>query len=229
MHAVISLGGSILAPEKLDIKYTQEVAAELKKIVEKGHSIMVVTGGGARARNYIEAARQLKASEAYCDVIGIEVTRLNARILISALGNSAYPEPAKNFEEAVKFYRPGRIVVMGGTHIGHTTDSVSAMLAEYTGADLLIIATDVDGIYTSDPKIDPKAKKIDKISAKEFSKFALEHGQVEAGSTFVVDPHAAKIIERSKIRTVVINGRKLNEFERIIEGKSHTGTEILPR
>ena len=228
MHIVISLGGSILAPEKFDTDYLQEVAKELKKILEKGHTVMAVTGGGVTARKYIEVARQLGASEAYCDIIGIEVTRLNARVLISALGSSAYPEPAKSFEEVVKFQRPGKIVVMGGTHAGHTTDGVAAMLAEYIGAELLVITTDVNGIYTSDPKVDPKAKKIDKIPAKEFLKFALEHGQVEAGSTFVVDPLAAKIIERSKIKTIIMNGRRLNKLIQVINGRLHIGTEIVP-
>ena len=87
------------------------------------HQVMVVVGGGRTARDYIGVARDLEASEAICDDIGIEVTRLNARLLITALGEDAYPRVPHNFSQALEFSLSGKIVIMGGTEPAHSTDA----------------------------------------------------------------------------------------------------------
>ncbi|HPE51320.1 MAG TPA: UMP kinase, partial [Methanothrix soehngenii] len=83
MILVYSLGGSILAGR--DAESLKEYAAALKNLAEK-HQIFVVVGGGKIAREYIEKARALAAGEAFCDLLGIGATKLNAMLLIAALG-----------------------------------------------------------------------------------------------------------------------------------------------
>lgn len=106
---------------------------------------------GRIARYYITTGRELNASEDQLDEMGIAATRLNARLLQLALGSAAEASVPHTVEEAAKQGRKGRVVVMGGTTPGHTTDGVSAALAERVGATRVVNATSVDGVYSADP------------------------------------------------------------------------------
>ncbi len=151
-------------------------------------------------------------------MIGITVTRLNARLLIAALGSAAYPVPPETQEDASVAALSSRIVVMGGTTPGHTTDAVAAILAEYVHADILIDATSTDGIYTKDPKKHPDAVKLDELSpARLIEIIAAE--RMEAGANLPLDILAAKIIERSGILTVVLDGRDPGQVIDAVNGK----------
>ena len=146
MKIVVAIGGSILLKE-YDSKKFQEYSVILKDL-SKEHELYVVVGGGKPAREYIGVVRDLGAGEAQCDDIGIEVTRINAKLMLSALGDAAYQRVPHNFQEALEFSATGKIIVMGGTEPAHSTDAVSAILAEYIQADKLINLTSVDGMYT---------------------------------------------------------------------------------
>ena len=131
---VLSIGGSILTPQGKEVEYINSLAALLKRL-SKENKLYIVVGGGPLARNYITIARDLGLNEISLDDIGIAATRLNARLLIAALGEFAYPVPAETFQEAFVQAKKFSIVVMGGTHPGHTTDAVAMMLGEFVGAD----------------------------------------------------------------------------------------------
>lgn len=221
MILVYSLGGSILAGR--DAKSLQEYADALKELA-KAHQIYVVVGGGRIAREYIEKARDLGASEMFCDLIGIGATKLNSALLIAALGRAAPQEIPETYAQAARLACPGRIVVMGGVAPGQTTDAVAALLAEYVGADRLIIATSVDGVYTADPEKDPKAERIASMTHGELSRMAAQT-DMKAGSRSPVDPLAAKIIERSRIPTTIVFGKKIENLKKGALG-GHSGTEI---
>ena len=221
---VISIGGSILVPDDDDKTYITELASMLNELADK-YRLFVVVGGGKIARYYIRLARSLGTDESYLDDIGIEVTRLNARMLIVALGEHAYHLPAKNFDEALTASKGHKIVIMGGTHPGHTTDAVSAMLGERAGAARLINATSVDGVYTADPNKFPDAERLPTLKYDELLKICLK---VEggAGPNVVFDPLGAKIVARSGIETRVVHGRNLSEVKKAIEGQDFHGTII---
>lgn len=221
MILVYSLGGSILAGR--DAQQLQEYARSLKDLA-KENKIFVVVGGGRIAREYIGKARALGASELFCDHIGIGCTKLNAMLLVAALGDAAPEEIPCSYSEAAESNY--RIVVMGGLSPGQTTDAVSAMLAERVHADKLIIATSVDGIYTADPETDPTAKKIQAMTPRTLVRMAMET-EMKAGSRSPIDPLAAKIIERSSIPTAVVLGSKIENLKKGIS-KDHDGTEIGP-
>ena len=223
MILVYSLGGSILAGRDSDS--LRQYADALKEL-SKEHQIYVVVGGGRIAREYIEKARALDASEVFCDQIGIGATKLNAMLLVAALGDAAPKEIPATYEVAARLCAPGRIVVMGGVSPGQTTDAVSALLAEYVCADRLIIATSADGVYTADPEVDPSAKKIYRLTPRELVRMAMET-EMKAGSRSPVDPLAAKIIERSGIPTAVVLGSKMENLKLGALG-GHSGTEIRP-
>ncbi|WP_253738112.1 UMP kinase [Halohasta salina] len=226
MRVVISIGGSILAPE-LDSSRVAAHAAVIESLAAAGCEIGVVVGGGGVARDYIAAARDLGANEVQLDQLGIDVTRINARLLISALGSSAKPTPATDYDAAGDALRRGDISVMGGITPGQTTDAVAAAFAEYVGADLLVYATSTDGVYDADPEADPEAIKYTTMSPTELVDLIVPMSR-DAGASAPVDILAAKLLERSGMRTVVLDGSEPSNIESAVLRGDHTGTDVIP-
>ncbi len=222
MKVVLSLGGSILGFDAERIRRFADAIEE----VSKEHKVFVVVGGGRVAREYIGVARELGADNTFCDYIGIEVTRLNAMLLISAL-KSAPKKVPKDLIEAYELSKAYDVVVMGGTFPGHTTDATSALLAEFVKADVLLNATSVDGVYSEDPKVNPNAKRFERIKVGDLIEIVAK-AEAKAGGSFVMDLLALKIIQRSRIKAVVFLGEPENILK-VVEGDfKDIGTVIEP-
>jgi uridylate kinase len=174
----------------------------LTKISEKVQPV-VVAGGGKFARYYISTARSFGSDEASLDIIGIEVSRLNARLLILALGDQAYPAVPEDLEQVSKAITTNRIVVTGGLHPGQSTNATAALIAEKVKASKFLNATDVDGIYDSDPNKNKNAKLFSEITVKKCIEL-LGSEDSAAGAYDLMDIVALKVIERSKIPTIVV-------------------------
>ncbi|KAB1187320.1 MULTISPECIES: UMP kinase [Haloferax] len=226
MRVVISIGGSVLAPD-LDPQRVEAHASVVESLAREGCEIGAVVGGGGVARDYIGAARELGANEVQLDQIGIDVTRINARLLIAALGSQVDPKVAHDYEDAGDAIRRGDISVMGGVMPGQTTDAVAAAFAEYVDADLLIYATSVDGVFSADPKSDPDATKFEEMTAGELVD-VIGDIEMNAGSSAPVDLLAAKLIERAKMRTIVLDGTDPSRVEPAVLRGEHSGTDIIP-
>lgn len=222
MKIVVAVGGSIIIKENNHEKFKDY--ANILRSMNNEHRLFVVVGGGKPAREYIGIARDLGVSEAACDDIGIDVTRLNAKLLILALGEDAYPKVARNFHEAMEFSVSGKIVVMGGTEPAHSTDAVSSILAEFVNADLLINATSVDGLYNKDPNKHDDAKMFEKITPIEMMSI-LSSKETKAGTYEFFDSTAIDIIKRSKIKTRIVNGTNAENIRKAIS--SEIGTTII--
>jgi uridylate kinase len=177
-------------------------ARMLSKISEKVQPV-VVAGGGKIARRYISTARSFGSDEASLDIIGIEVSRLNARLMIIALGDQAYPAVPEDLEQVSKAVTANRIVVTGGLHPGQSTNATAALIAEKVKAYKFLNATDVNGIYDSDPNKNKDAKLFNEITVKKCIDL-LGSEESAAGGYDLMDIVALKVIERSKIPTVVL-------------------------
>lgn len=223
-RVVISVGGSVLVPS-LDGHRLKEWAESLINLTNAGIQIFAVVGGGGEARRYIDACRSVGMDEASSDEIGIQVTRINAALLIGALKEHAYPTVAESYREAKTAGLSGKIVVMGGVTPGQTTDAVAAVLAEQVGASLMINMTAIDGIYTADPKKDASAKKHDLLSPQGLIDLIMKE-KMCAGSNMVIDLVAAKITERSCIPLVVIDGRTPALIEKALLKGEFCGTIV---
>ena len=223
MRIVAAVGGSILIPT-YDSKKFKSYAETLKKISEK-HEIFIVVGGGKPAREYIKVLRELDCGEAKCDDIGIELTRINAKLLIYALDNYAYPKVPHNFQEALEYSASNKIIVMGGTEPAHSTDAVAAILAEYVNADLLVDLTSVDGMYTKDPNKYDDAEMINEITADEMLEL-IKGKDVKAGTYEIFDMTAIQMIKRSSLETVICNGNNPENLEKAINGEK-IGTRVI--
>ena len=223
MKIIVAIGGSILIKD-YDSSRFKEYSKLLKELAQE-HEIFVVVGGGKPAREYISVVRDLGAGEAQCDDIGIEVTRINAKLLLSALGDAAYQRVPHNFQEALEFSSSGKIIVMGGTEPAHSTDAVSAILAEYVNADKLINLTSVDGMYTKDPNKYDDAEIIHEITASDLLDF-LNDKDMKAGTYEFFDTTAVQMIKRSKLDTVIANGFEPENLIKVINGEN-IGTKII--
>jgi uridylate kinase len=227
MRVTLCFGGSIIAPELPDITCIRRIASALRELKARGHEVFAVVGGGKLSRTYVGVARKFGASDAYCDMLGIGITHLNARLLIAALGELAEPSPVTTFEAAVRVMLRGKIPVMGGTTPGQTTDAVAAMLANSSRSEMLLFFTDVDGVYTADPKLYKRAKKLEVMTANELVRLTSKV-KMRPGIRVIIDPIAARIIRRFRIKTLVLGKREIKRISKIVEGGIHSGTTIVP-
>ena len=221
---VLSLGGSILVRDEDNSRYIQDLAGMLVEVSGTA-KVFVVTGGGRIARFYIREGRALGAPESYLDEMGIEVTRLNARLLIAALGDHSNHTPPTDYKGAVLAAKHNRIVVMGGVSPGITTDAVSSILAERVRASRVVNATSVDGVYTADPAKDPSAKRILKMSHAELLGI-VSQTPPKAGPTVVFDATGASVLSRTGIPISVVDGRNIPNLRLALEGKVFEGTSV---
>ena len=226
MRAVLKLGGSLLYDDtgRILIDMVRDYAKGVDYIIEDGHSMVIVVGGGRPARVFISAARALGASEAQCDWLGIKVARNNAELFCAALGDLAYPKVVETLDELETAIQCGKVVLMGGLNPGQSTNAVAALAAETVKADLLMNATNVDGVYDKNPKISG-AKKLDTVTVEELSLILAGSG-THAGEYKLFDPVAIRVVGRSRIPTVIFNGKDPLNFRQVMKG-ARIGTRIV--
>ena len=214
-----------MAPDGPDPATLRDIVTAVHKLKEQKHEVSIVVGGGETARKYIAAAVALGVPNVVQDQIGIAATRLNAKMLISALGDIAESEPLTTFEKAVRANMKNKIPVMGGTTPGQTTDAVAAMLAQVSHSEILIVVTNVDGVYTADPKLDPDAKKIERMTTRDLAKL-LAKDEFKPGMKTILDPIAVSLLGRFKAQTLVLGKHEIKRLPEILKGGKHTGTTI---
>ena len=221
-RVVIKLSGSIFS-QGTNYAKIREYAEMLSDISNRVQPI-VIAGGGKVARHYINLARNLGSDEANLDIIGIDVSRLNAKLLITALGDQAYSQVPKNLEEVAIAVDSSKIVIAGGLHPGQSTNATSALIAETSRASSFVNATDVDGIYDSDPNTNTKARLFKEITVNECMEI-LRVESAMAGTYDLMDIIALKVIERSKIPTRVVRS-DTSDIRDAVDGKD-IGTKII--
>ncbi len=221
---VVSIGGSVLIPEKDDAVYIKALADMLRE-VSKEVCLMVVCGGGKIARYYTTTGKDLGGTDYQLDELGIGATRLNAGLLSIALGDAGFGGKVPlTAEECASMVTPGKIAIMGGTEPGHTTDAVAAMIAKIVGADRIVNASNVDAVYSDDPRKNPDAKRFSRMTIDQLKEVVYdEHG---AGKSSVFDPLGVRIAKESRIDILMVNGRDFTELKNAILGREIKGTYV---
>ena len=218
---VIKLSGRIFGIDNVKIlKDYAEFLVKISKICQP----IIVAGGGTIARHYISHARSSGVDESTLDELGIEISRLNAKLLIYALKGKAYSHPPTTLQEVRHAVDDGLIIVAGGLHPGQSTNGTAALIAEKIKAEQFLNATDVDGVYDMDPNKFKQAKKFKSIEMKNL-KNILVHEDSVAGGYDLMDIVALKIIERSKIQTRILKSDP-KIIEKAIKG-GNVGTKII--
>ena len=218
---VISIGGSLIVPDKVDYDFLVELRKVVNKL-KKRYKIVIVTGGGKTARTYIEPLRKAGFSNEVQCLLGIKTTKLNAMLVSNFLkANKLLPDSIIEIKHLLRRYN---LVVCGsiGFKPDMTSDGDSADIARHLNAEMINM-TNVDGLFTRDPKKFKNAKFISEISFKDFLKIANKI-KFKAGQHFVLDKTAAVIIDKYKIKTVILKG--FGNLEKCINGEKFKGTVI---
>jgi uridylate kinase len=223
MKVSISLGGSLLTKDMNPENY-RKYANVLRELKERGHQIIVVCGGGKPAREWIGLARKLGADARTQDRLGIHATHLNALLLIAALGPDAHPHIHRRGSE-IKRNLGDRILVGGGHLPGSSTDYRAVLFAEAAGADLVVNATDVDGVYDKDPEKHADAVKLEKTTYTRLEEIIIENTKQTPGEYALFDLKAVRRLKKTGIPLIIVDGTDPEEIKRAVEGH-HGGTEI---
>ncbi len=194
------------------LKGYAEVISEVK---EAGLAVGVVVGGGPVSRSYIGAAKELLIPREGQDMIAIEASRLNAKLVAMKLGVKRVSTTIQGM--TLELEKNG-IGVMGGLRPGITTDTVAAILGDAWHCDLLVKASDQDGVYTSDPRTSKDAKLLYKLSHQELVK-VLGGARHRPGIHSIVDPVAAKFVAKHKLTLVVTNGFHPSNVKKALLGE----------
>jgi len=222
---VVSVGGSVLFTGNGDREYFEQLA-ELLRRLGADRPLVVTTGGGRSAREYIQLGRALGLTEYELDELGIEVTRLHARLLAARIGPPAPSHPPTTVPAVVEQLRSGSPVILGGTEPGHTTDGVAALVAVRIRAERVVNATDVDGVYEQDPRTHPDARRIEQLSWSEFRSMVHTGTSGEAGQNFLFDRLGADALARAGIPLLIVPGRDLANLEAAILGRPCRGSRV---
>lgn len=221
MKIVISLGGSLITRD-FSANGIEKYIGVLKKISEKTEKLAIVVGGGKICREYQAIARELGATREMQDCIGIKSTHLNASLVASLiLGYAEIPNSEKELRLALK---KNKLVVCGGLKAGQSSDAATAFAAKEIKADVLINASNVDGVYDSDPRENKSAKKIPRLNYAELKKILSKNAQLP-GQYGLFDLRAVNIISSAKIKTVFIDGTDAEEIWRAAFG-GHNGSVV---
>jgi uridylate kinase len=214
LKAVLRIGGSVLGSPP-SAKVVNAYADVISDLNYEGHSVAVVVGGGPISREYIKSAAQMGLSSYQQDTVAIHASRLNARLVAMKLGGvSSVPT---SIDGMLQRLARNRVAVMGGLRPGITTDTVAAIVAQRWRADLLVKASDQNGIYTDDPRTNRRAKKLDKITYERMKQ--ILGGTHRPGIHSIVDPVAVDQLAESKVRLVVLNGADAKGVVKAIHGE----------
>ncbi len=220
---VLKLSGSLFFSEDFE-PVVKAIRSSVKE--ESSLKIALIAGGGKKAREYIGVADRFGADQATLDEIGISVSRLNALVLATSLGSLSESFVPKSLLEVTEALGAGkRIVVLGGLHPGQSTNAVGALVAEKLRADRFVNATDVDAVYTKDPRKHRDARRLERVTPGELSKILGEES-MKAGGYDLMDPVALKLIERSKINTWIIKCAP-RQISAALSGTKIEGTELV--
>ncbi|HOZ72319.1 MAG TPA: UMP kinase [Spirochaetales bacterium] len=226
MTKVLSLGGSIVAPDVPDAAFVKAFALTARRWLDAdaARRLIVVVGGGGPARAWQKAYRDAAdAPDADAqDWIGIMATRLNAQ-LVRSLFLDLCPHEVVTDPTSVAVFG-GRVLVAAGWKPGFSTDFDAVVLAERFQADVVVNLSNIAKVYTADPRTDPNAKAIDDISWKDFR--AMVGDEWTPGKNVPFDPVASRRAEQLGLRVVCAAGKDLANLEAILDGKPFVGTTI---
>ncbi|MFA6506368.1 MAG: UMP kinase [Treponemataceae bacterium] len=226
MVTVVSLGGSIVAPDAVDVGFLKSFISLISEFLnedEKRRFIFVV-GGGGPARAWQKAYRETVdgGKDDQADWIGIMATRLNAQLLKAVMGDWCTQEVVIDPTQIGPFV--GRVLVAAGWKPGFSSDYDAVLLAERFSADKVINLSNIEKVYTDDPRTNPKATPIDEISWGDFRKIVGD--EWTPGKNVPFDPIASRHAAKIGLKVVCAAGRDLPNLRALLSGKPFIGTSI---
>lgn len=225
---VISVGGSLIVPDQIDTDFLSKFKELIVRETDpaKGRHFIIICGGGKTARRYQEAAgavSQLTRDD--LDWLGIHSTRLNGHLVRTIFRDIAYPKMVENPDEILDIPRNTKLIVAAGYRPGASTDLRAIQIAERVGAKKVVNLSNIDYVYTDDPRKNDDAEKIEIISWGDFRK--LIPAEWDPGLSSPFDPVAAREAERLDVEVAIMNGATLSQLENYLENRPFVGTRIF--
>jgi uridylate kinase len=226
MVTVISLGGSIVAPDAVDVNFLKNFSRLIRSFIEEDSTrrFIFVVGGGGPARQWQNAYREITESvrDEEADWIGIMATRLNAQLIKAVMGELCNQEVVTNPAEVSPL--TSHVLVAAGWKPGFSTDYDAVLLAERFGADMVINLSNIEKVYTADPKADPNARPIDKITWADFR--SMVGDEWVPGKNVPFDPVASRHAEKNGMKVICASGKNLENQKKLLSGEEFIGTSI---
>ena len=222
----MSVGGSLIVPGDIDTAFL----ASLKNFIvdqttNHGRRFIMIAGGGRTARNYQDAAAavtDLTADD--LDWMGIHATRLNGHLLRTVFRDIAHPVVITNPDEIKDVHGEPAVVIAAGYRPGCSTDLRAVQIATLVGATKVINLSNIDYVYTADPRTNPEAIKIERSTWADFR--ALIPTDWDPGMSAPFDPIAAKAADEGGIEVAIINGNRPDALANYLSDEEFVGTLI---
>lgn len=223
-YIVVSVGGSLIVPDAIDVPFLKSFRAFILGQVRRGVSFFIIAGGGMTARRYQEAGAKAHGGldREDLDWMGIHSTRLNAHLLRTTFKEEAQARIVKDPTRRVRGRDP--VIIGAGWKPGWSTDYCAVMAAKQLGASKMVNLSNIDHVYTADPKKDPNATPIERIGWADFRKLIPQEWDPGLSSPF--DPIAAKEAEALGLEVAIMNGSRLDELGKYLKGEPFVGTVI---
>jgi uridylate kinase len=220
---IISLGGSLVVPEEIDVPFLKEFHRLILSHVKKGRKFVIIVGGGKTCRKYQHASSQIcKLAREDLDWLGIHSTRLNAHLLRTIFRSVAHPVIIKNPTDKIRASKP--VIIAAGWKPGFSTDYDAVLLARNFKSKVVLNLSNVDYVYSNDPKTHASVKPIKQMSWRDFRKMVGSRWYPGLNAPF--DPVASKEAQKLRLKVVIMNGRNIHNLENFLSGKKFKGTII---
>ena len=227
---ILSVGGSMIAPDMPDTEFLAAFVKMAKEwlAADKGRRLILVAGGGAPARVYQGAYKEVceKTGDGFdnsaADWIGVMATRINAQLLKASFGGLCQNDVVTNPTADIDF--KGQVLVASGWKPGFSSDNDAVLLAEKFGADTVVNLSNIEKVYTDDPRKNPDAKPLDEISWADFRKMVGD--EWVPGKNVPFDPVASKKAAELGLTVICSAGKNIANTKNILDGAAYVGTTI---
>lgn len=230
MTKVLSVGGSIIVPENPDTEFLTNFVNMVTEWLnaDKSRKLILVAGGGAPARVYQNAYKDVagktgvNAQSDAADWIGIMATRINAQLLKACFGDFCKSDVVYDPTKDIEF--EGQILVAAGWKPGFSTDNDAVLLGEKFNAETIVNLSNIEKVYTDDPRKNPDAKPLDTISWADFRKMVGD--EWVPGKNCPFDPIASKKAESLGMQVICAGGKNIPNIKAILNDEEYIGTTI---
>ena len=223
---VMSVGGSLIVPDGIDTDFLRQLKIFIEtQTTTTGRRFIIIAGGGKTARRYQDAAAEVSELDSEdLDWLGLHATRLNGQLLRTIFRSLAHPVIITNPDDVLDVPKEAKLIVAAGYRPGSSTDLRAVQIASRVGAKKVVNLSNIDYVYTADPKHDPSAEKIETITWAEFRKLIPEEWDPGLNSPF--DPVAAREAEVLGVEVASINGENFASLKHYLASEEFVGTLI---
>lgn len=222
---VMSVGGSLIVPDQIDTKFLSSLRDLIVTETAAGRRFILIAGGGKTARRYQDAAAAVAPMENEdLDWLGLHATRLNGHLLLTIFRDLAHRVMVTNPDDVLDVPPEADLIIAAGYRPGASTDLRAVQIADRVGAHKVVNLSNIEYVYTDDPRTNPEAQKIEDITWSEFRALIPEEWDPGLSSPF--DPVAAREAQDKDIEVACIDGSKLSSLRNYLDGKPFTGTRI---